>query len=476
MLALLIAGVTCIDPASFGAAPDDGKDDAPAIQQAIDAAGRSGAAVCLGKGVFHLERVERQKLYGSLVVTRALEMYGQGPNTVLRMSGSGNRRDWRAIEIRGARGVQLHDFTIDGLEAHDTVEQTHLIDIAWGSHDITMNRMTLGPMRKPGEIVGKGIGGDCVRLLGKPGNEVTDVTISNSTLTDCDRSGVALQRGLRRIHLSNLTITGTGDQSIDFEPTGRSDIQDIVMVRLDIKHHPNAQGSDAIAIGGHTKLVTRRVTLADSKIDGGGVRIIDATGVQLLRNTINFGARKKMPVISILRRGSDISIRKNTLIRPATAQPGPIVAGTHLGKDAARGVVVEDNDIQQETPAPVVRMTSINGVVVQRNRIVYSGGDTKMAIVNISAVLGDVDDIRVSDNVIAGEAGAVIVVGNRDHVIRTVEVTHNHAPLTAVSVRCAGKAIAFSNISTDADGSRRSQCKDVRLQLRATRPTHASPR
>ena len=54
LLALLTAGtVTCIDPASFGAHPDDGKPDTEGLQKAIDAASsKPDTAVCLAKGVY----------------------------------------------------------------------------------------------------------------------------------------------------------------------------------------------------------------------------------------------------------------------------------------------------------------------------------------------------------------------------------------------------------------------------------------
>ena len=73
LLAILTAAGTCIDPASHGAVPDDGKPDNAAIQHAIDAAAKVNGRVCLGKGVFNLEapaRPERKAgRHGSLMVT-----------------------------------------------------------------------------------------------------------------------------------------------------------------------------------------------------------------------------------------------------------------------------------------------------------------------------------------------------------------------------------------------------------------------
>ncbi|MCW5800914.1 MAG: right-handed parallel beta-helix repeat-containing protein [Deltaproteobacteria bacterium] len=464
--------VACVDPADLGAVPDDDKPDTAAIQRAIDIATAEHKRVCLGRGVFLVERPPRRgQEWGSLMIRSGpIEIAGAGPGTVIRMSGSGRREDWRAIQITGARGVYLHDFTIDGLGAFDTEEQTHLIEVVHGSSDVTINRMTLGPMRRPEQQVGAGIGGDCIRLLGRLGAEVSDVTIANSTLTACDRSGIALQRGLRRIVITHDVITGTGDQSIDFEPTGSGSIEDVIMIGLVIEHHPEAQGPDAIAIGGNGKFTTRRVVLADSKITGGSIRLLDVADVHLLRNRVDGPRGSRAPTISLMRGTTGVRIAGNTLHRPATAPPGPVIAATHLAGRTTRELAIVDNTIEQATPSAVVRLTSASAVEVRRNRLAYRGGDAAMPLINVSAVLGDVAGVSVAENEIAGEASAILVIGNRDHAIKRVDVRGNTAPLVPVSIRCSGRAVAFEQITGDQHGVRKVACRDVQVRERTVAP------
>lgn len=467
LIALLTAGA-CVDPATFGAKPDDGKSDTVAIQQAIDQAASRNEAVCLGKGVFLLEKSSTRRQWGSLVIHDAVEMYGVGPTTILRMSGSGGKNDWRAISIANVEGVALHDFTIDGLEAYDTEEQTHLLEIAPGSSNIDIRRMVFGPMRKPTDPVGGGIGGDCIRLLGKVGAEVTDVSITNSKFVACDRSGISLQRAVRRLLIARVSIVDTGDQAVDFEPTGKGDIQDIVMLELDVKHHPNAQGSDVIAIGGNRDDRARGVILADSKIDGGGIRMIDVENVQLLRNTIDFGARKKMPVISIMRRADDVVVANNSLRRPSGAQPGAIIAATHLDKRIPRGVRFEHNKVVQETPAPIVNMNSVGSVVVRRNDIDYRGGDPSIPIVTLTATAGDVDNLTFVDNTIVGGVRALVSLGARDHHIAKIDVRGNRAAATKFSIVCAEGNGGYSKISGDDSSIRQAKCNRIVISPQRT--------
>ncbi|HEU0030836.1 MAG TPA: right-handed parallel beta-helix repeat-containing protein [Kofleriaceae bacterium] len=468
LLALLTAAASCIDPSTYGAVANDGKPDTDAIQKAIDAAAAKGGKVCLGKGVFHVEKVRE---FASLLISKGpVEIYGTGPETVLRMTGSGGHDDWRAIRILRTGGVYLHDFKIDGLDAYDTEEQTHLIEIAPESSDITIANMALGPMRKPGQPIGKGIGGDCIRILGKLGGEVEDVTIVNTKFVDCDRSGISLQRSLRRIVIANDTFERTGDQGIDFEPTGKGSIEDVVISRVTVKHDPTAQGSDAITIGGHGPYPARRITVVDSKIEGGGIRMIDAEDVVLLRNTIDYGARNKAPTINIMRRVANVRIAKNTITRPAGAEAGPVLAATHLAKHVPHGIAFEDNVVRQETPAIVVNMTSVGGVSVRRNKITYTGADRGMPIVNVVAVFADVEDVAVTDNEVTGDAGAIVSVKNAQHVIRRVEVGGNQAPKTPTSVECKGKPDGFDDIQSDGPATQRAACRGVKLVPMRARP------
>jgi hypothetical protein len=54
-------------------------------------------------------------------------------------------------------------------------------------------------MRRPDQPIGAGAGGDCIRLLGEKEQMVEDVTISDSDFIGCDRSGITVQRGVRRL-------------------------------------------------------------------------------------------------------------------------------------------------------------------------------------------------------------------------------------------------------------------------------------
>ena len=447
MLLALLA--SCIDPQSYGAVPDDHRDDAPAFQKAIDQAIDQGAEVCVGPGVWNLARpagyVGSVDLTGGPIVIR-----GAGQATVLRMSGPGHHRDWRGLYVKDAHDVVIRDLTIDGLDAFDTEEQTHLIELGPGTRDVVIANVTLGPMRRPDQRVGQGIGGDCVRLRGEPGREVTDVTIADAQLVDCDRSGVAFQRALADVTLVRDTFTGTGDTPIDFEPTGRGAITDVALVDLTIHHPPAAQGAWAVTLGGIGQDLASRVLLERSTLDGGGVGMLNVAGVELADNLITAHPKSgPKPTISVIRRGTDIRVVRNTISRPATSDPGFVIRAAHNNGVAPHDLTIEDNTIEQATAYPVIGSISAGGFVVRHNTIDYTAADPSISIVQASAVIADIAGLAVEDNDVHGTAGSLVAATLRaDHKLSEVALRKNRGGHRA-TMQCRGPASAFAPVSSD---------------------------
>src|SRR5262249_32744907 len=137
---------------------------------------------------------------------------------------------------------------------------THLLEIALGARDTVVAGVRLGPMRRPDQKVGDGIGGDCLRLIGDTGKDVDGVTIIDSSFVDCDRSGIAFQRHVHHVTIRGDTISGTGDTPIDFEPTGAGpggSIDHVAIEGSTIDRPRDAQGEWAITLTGDDLSVTR---------------------------------------------------------------------------------------------------------------------------------------------------------------------------------------------------------------------------
>src|SRR5215831_1098102 len=124
----------CYDPAQYGAIPNDGLDDRPAAQKAIDAAAAAGGGrVCFGAGHWTLTRapVGSYNRFAALSIhTPNMEIQGAGPGTVLEVVGNqGAGTLWVIAVDPGARNIAIRDLTIDTAHTVNTVEQFHAIEI-----------------------------------------------------------------------------------------------------------------------------------------------------------------------------------------------------------------------------------------------------------------------------------------------------------------------------------------------------------
>jgi hypothetical protein len=211
--------VDCTVPSAL---PDDGMDDRLEIQAALDHQGCAD----LGPGVYNVRINPDGGLAGisALVVKDGRSLRGFGPRTVLKFVGVAHG-DWNGIRMSGANEL-VSDLMIDTSGLTGTSEQAHAIQVqgnpatiigttkgatvrsVWFNHPV---RTTSGGVSIPG--------GDCLRLLGEATNNVT-VTITSNHFLDCDRSGIAIQRGTFGAIIAGNTFYRTGDQDIDVEMTG----------------------------------------------------------------------------------------------------------------------------------------------------------------------------------------------------------------------------------------------------------------
>lgn len=424
--------LACADPMAFGAVPNDGQPDDVAFQAAIDSALVGSHEVCIPSGEWTITKRARASL---LINGGPLRMYGTGPSTVLRMTGDGGHGDWYGLEIRNAHDVELRDFTFDAVATFNTEEQTHIIQVAFGAHDVVLTNLVLGPMRRADQPVGAGAGGDCIRLLGEIDSPVERITITQSQLLNCDRSGIALQRGVRHVEISHLDILGTGDSPIDFEPTAPGPISYITMADLFIDRPADAQGAASIAIAGYGADVADHIVVKDSILQGGGISVLNASNVDILDNDIAQGPGTGA-TIRMHRRASNVMITRNTIIRRANNEAGPLISATHNNGLAPNGVRVVNNQMRQETSAPVIELQSMTNFEMTKNAVQYAGDDGTQPMVWARSVIADVGGITIRDNNLRGKSGALMWVSARDRAVGRIDILNNTAADVGATLRC----------------------------------------
>lgn len=228
----------CIDPATYGATPNDGSDDRVAIQAALDAAAAAGGReVCLGPGAFDVTTAPA----GSYNHFAALSWHS--PNIILRGAGelatvlrvSGDQGGAGPVGIisldPGSSGAAIRELAFDTSAATHTGEQFHALEIGSGVGDTptgpTVSNVTIEHVRfnhpvNPAPVPGERKG-DCIRLLGNvEASEVRNVKLLDLDFLACARSGVSMQRNVNALTISHGYFDGDhiGGAPIDGEATG----------------------------------------------------------------------------------------------------------------------------------------------------------------------------------------------------------------------------------------------------------------
>lgn len=124
-----------VDAAHFGAIANDGSDDAPGIQRALDALPREGGTVHLGRGQYLLSSSagtvgaypDGSPVASALIIdSNEVVLEGEGPTTVLELERGSKMR---VISIVGS-DVLVQDVTVDGNKAERDGSQP------WPSGDV----------------------------------------------------------------------------------------------------------------------------------------------------------------------------------------------------------------------------------------------------------------------------------------------------------------------------------------------------
>ena len=181
-------GAAALNVRDFGAVPNDGMNDAPGIQAAINQAGASGAAVYLPAGIYDLNHGLRAK--------SNLVMRGAGSASALRAKGN-----FEAVVIAQVSHVVLEALTLDGGQTAQSFGAS-LISII-NSSRITVRRTSLLNSRWTGVFVTNSSGVSIVdNQIDRPAlhgieanNGVADLVVERNHITSAGTNAGDITHG-----------------------------------------------------------------------------------------------------------------------------------------------------------------------------------------------------------------------------------------------------------------------------------------
>lgn len=428
------AAHACIDPATYGALPNDGQDDRPGVQAAIDAH-RTDATICFQEGTYDFTRGATLRSL-NLAGARNLRLTGQGPGTILRMNGNGNLGDWYLIHVIDCSNVQIDSMTLDGTLATNTDEQTHLIELGVGASAVENILLTnlwfnfphpAAPLRA----------GDCIRLVGEVSKPTRRVVISNSVFGECARSSIALQRASYDVVISGNQFLEVSDQHIDMEPSGTGGIE-----RFTISgnvFNGGAQGAWHVALAGNNPEPGIDFTFTGNVLHGRGIGLYNVERSVIRGNVIDAQVQSAEAVVSIIKQSERIVFEGNTVTRLAGSLPGAVIKVRHHNSGNPGEMVFADNDLRQEVDGHILDMESVQDVTVAGNALRFGGPTANtFAAVMERATVRDLERFSVTGNRIFGPLAQAVRIAASPNDVGAVLVTGNIADGPARGLVCEG--------------------------------------
>lgn len=430
----------CVDPAEYGGAPDDERDDQPAIQTAIDVASdRGGGRVCLGQGRWRVSRAPAGSYnrFAALTIhAPRVELSGSGPGTVIEVVGDQGAATTFVISVDpGARQVSLRDFVIDTSAMTNTSEQTHAIEIGssvgvGAVEDVRLERIIFNHPTPP-ELRK----GDCLRLAGNPEpSPVRRVTVIASTFTACARSGIAIQRGVHDLVIMGNQFTNASDQDIDSEPSAVGGNSGLTIVGNIFRDDVTvAQGDWAVTLGGYDTPMDA-VTLSNNIFEGRGVNLSRVANTLISGNTFNATMETPTGVINVGNRAETIAITGNTMRRRGT--DGPMIRIVHASGFWAQNVTISNNEMVQDTLGNGIYAESAVKMSVVNNGIEWTRPAPNAYGVYLRSTIVAAEATTISGNRMVGAARYGVYLGASPFPFNTTSVVGNLTTAATAGLRC----------------------------------------
>lgn len=438
------APASCVDPALYGAYPDDGLDDRPGLQAAVD--DNCGGSVCLRAGRYQVSRVPLGQGWDSVHFRCPIDFRGQGYGTQIDMTGDGQGRTWMGLQagnVNSTVGTPIEDITIANLRltregAYNTEEQTHLLQIGLGP---IAKVVVTGVWFYAPRIAGRA-GGDCLRLLGEEGYaDVAWLNIHGNVFADCDRSSASWQRGVSDALIESNLFLRAGGSQIDFEPTSVGAPKRVTIQGNQIYcAYTATTAPTCISLsGGQLGFSYDTVFEGNQVWGGGGINAYNPKRLKIRGNLIVGTYVSGRQPIDILKVAEDIHITGNTIVRTAESVPGNLIVATHHNSGYPLSFTIHDNDLINLGQGSGIALTSVARAQITSNRITVGGGGYP---IDIRQTIHDSELLQVNQNTAKGPAlGFLRMSADGAFKLGTTQVALNIAstsPTAAQGIFCKG--------------------------------------
>ena len=257
-------------------------------------------------------------------------LLGEGDASRIRLLGSGFGGSWNMIMVGGnCVDVTIRNLYLDGDRSHltelDPGQHTHTIQVGGTKSGGSAQRVRILDCTMT-DMDGDGVAIAALSGAFGGGDDVSAVDIIGCKFLNCGRSGVSNQRSAELVRIHQCHFEGTGDQDIDFEPTGaeldtgprRYSIMGNTMI-----HSGGTASVTLSGVGGD--IPARDNIFAYNQVYGGRVGMLDTENVLIVGNYVEGSLRDTGPVLQLRGKSEGARISQNHLVRPPGSLPGKML-------------------------------------------------------------------------------------------------------------------------------------------------------
>lgn len=398
----------------YGATPnDDSDDDGPAFRAARDDADDTdGSVIFIPAGTYHFDTVDPETggagvgSYWRFLNRTHIIVRGAGMGkTILKVKDSApvSPGDPHFIKCDGASHLQFYDFTVDMNDTNVTYpgEQSHAFYFRLTTFT-DVERCEMTDMRGDGAFF--------VAPVSVPQLYSEKINIKNCYIHDGNRSGVALQGGVRDVHIDNNVFSRFSDQAFDSEATGSRPAMTSIWVTNNVWEHNNdlvwaISGESEDNLADELYFLNNTVRLVDAH-DQTNVQIGRVAGLWMIGNTIP-------GQIKVQRDSENIRLENNSVTIPSGSSDDGILITVLTSRPS--NIRVDNNWIFQNGTGDGIELNAPDDSIrVTSNRLIGNTGANRGIFYNLLSSGLTIDASRITDNTVMNFAttGIDIRTGN----------------------------------------------------------------
>lgn len=420
-----------VKDAPFNAKGDGVTNDGDAIQRAVtDAISKNKGGIFFPAGTYRVSKVGQSSI--ELDGVEDFMVTGEGPKSVVKQVDTTQATGaWSVFQLQNnCRRIVFKDLVIDGNRTGLTMpdEQSHGIAVNPGTEDLVVDRCIL-----------RECFGDGIKLLGaiddKPIGNAKRLRIENCLFQKNKRSGLAIQRAVEQVIISNCIFDETlNDQSIDFEPTGLDGPNDLIIQGCLIKHTNGAAAVTLSGIGGKNPLL--RCKFSNNLVLGGQIFCTDIQQLTFQNNTV-FSANRTPLALHLS--GDMVAITGNLLVNDSMEE-GSVISLTEANQRQVTRALITNNLCVLRVGIGI-HCRSSDDVAIEGNMIVATGACTKGIFLHSEN--SSMNNLSVRNNDILVKGAGTWTSGI--HLRSAANNPIHHFSVIGNSVNSAKSGIVFEN-------------------------------